>query len=196
MPVISGSASSARNRTPRHRAGVADGVEDDAIFSTNAPHTRVARCRCRAARRCEATHESPAPDSRTGYFCSASGWWNSTVFRRRSRKSRLKLARRAVDERRADIVAPGAFVLVRVAGEDVLAAVGVGEEDARDLRYEVDKKVRSAPLVLDTSNSRAELDGRSERVCGLDDVQERLQGHLQPRPHGKAVSIRVAHDVN
>ena len=110
----------------------------------------------------------------------------------------LELARLAVDERRSDIVAPDAFVLVRVAGEDVLAAVGVGEEYARHLRYEVvtPEGFAASPLVLGHLELKPELDGRSERVRGLDDVQERFQGHLQPRPHGEAVSIWVAHDVN
>ena len=110
----------------------------------------------------------------------------------------LELARRAVDERRADIVAPDAFVLVRVAGEDVLAAVGVGEEDARDLRHKMiaPEGFAASPLVLGHLELKPELDGRSERIRGLDDVQERFQGHLQPRPHGEAVSIWVAHDVN
>ena len=110
----------------------------------------------------------------------------------------LELARRAVDQGRADVVASDAFVLVRVAGEDVLAAVGVGEEDARHLRYEVvtPEGFAASPLVLGHLELKPELDGRSERVRGLDDVQERFQGHLQPRPHGEAVAIRVAHDVN
>ena len=110
----------------------------------------------------------------------------------------LELARRAVDERRADVVAPDAFVLARVAGEDVLAAVGVGEEDARHLPNEVvaPEGFAASPLVLGHLELKPELDGRSERVRGLDDVQERFQGHLQPRPHGEAISIRVAHDAN
>ena len=110
----------------------------------------------------------------------------------------LELARRAVDERRADVVAPDALVLFRVVGEDVLAAVGVGEEDARHLR---DKMIApegfaAPPLVLGHLELKPKLDGRSERVRCLDDVQERFQGHLQPRPHGEAVAIRMAHDVN
>ena len=95
-------------------------------------------------------------------------------------------------------VAPDALVLFRVVGEDVLAAVGVGEEDARDLRHKMiaPEGFAASPLVLGHLELKPELDGRSERVRGLDDVQERFQGHLQPRPHGEAVSIWVAHDVN
>ena len=110
----------------------------------------------------------------------------------------LELARRAVDERRADVIAPDTFVRARVLREHVLAAVGVGEEDARHLPHEVvaPEGFAASPLVLGHLELKPELDGRSERVRGLDDVQERFQGHLQPRPHGEAVTIRVAHDVN
>ena len=110
----------------------------------------------------------------------------------------LELARRAVDERRADVIAPDAFVRARVLREHVLAAVGIGEENTRHLRHKMiaPERFAASPLVLGHLELKPELDGRSERIRGLDDVQERFQGHLQPRPHGEAVSIRVAHDVN
>ena len=110
----------------------------------------------------------------------------------------LELARRAVDERRADVIAPDTFVRARVLREHVLAAVGVGEEDARDLRHKMiaPEGFAASPLVLGHLELKPKLNGRSERVRGLDDVQERLQGYLQSRPHGEAVAIRVAHDVN
>ena len=84
----------------------------------------------------------------------------------------LELARRAVDERRADVIAPDTFVRARVLREHVFAAVGVGEEDARHLPHEVvaPKGFAASPLVLGHLELKPKFDGRSEGVRGLDDV--------------------------
>ena len=62
----------------------------------------------------------------------------------------LELARRAVDERRADVIAPDTFVRARVLREHVLAAVGIGEENTRHLRNKMiaPEGFAASPLVL------------------------------------------------